>query len=171
MFCLKRLYLPTLVWIALQFVPHANAAINILQSGAKGDCLADDAPAINAAIRALANSSAHSGEVYFPKPPGGRYLVNEPIQLPGGPSNYAYSVVISLVGEGRGVSVVQAASSMNAVLQKDAFWDKGDSVTDMTFDANGLAEHAIDVEGGTELRLTEYAYLRRRVMFRSSETT
>jgi hypothetical protein len=63
-------------------------------------------------------------------------------------------VVISLVGEGRGVSVIKAGASMNAVLEKDAFWDHGDTVTDITFDANALAKHAIDVEGGTEIRFT-----------------
>jgi hypothetical protein len=152
----RKRSLPAALFIAvlLYLSPTANAAINILSSGAKGDCVTNDAPAINAAIRSLANSSTHSGEIYFPKPPGGCYLVDEAIQLPGGPDNYSYNVVISLVGEGRGGCVVQAVAAMNAVLQKDSFWDKGDTVTDMTFDANGLAKHAIDVEGGTEIRLT-----------------
>jgi hypothetical protein len=140
--------------VALGMPQYAHAAVNILNNGAKGDCATNDAPAINAAIQSLANSTNHSGEVYFPKPPGGCYLVNEPIQLPGGPTNYAYNVAISLTGEGRGVSVIRAGASMNAVLQKDAFWDQGDTVTDLTFDANGLAKHAIDVTGGTEIRLT-----------------
>src|ERR1700739_1608888 len=55
----------------------ARAAVHILNSGAKGDCVTNDAPALNAAIRSLANSPTHSGEVYFPKPPGGCYLVDE----------------------------------------------------------------------------------------------
>lgn len=143
-----------LIAAVLYLSPAANAAINIVNSGAKGDCVTDDAPAINAAIQSLAAGATHSGEIYFPKPPGGCYLVDEPIQLPGGPSNYAYNVVISLVGEGRGVSVIKAGATMDAVLQKDAFWDKGDTVTDMTFDANGLAKHAIAVLGGTEIRFT-----------------
>lgn len=158
MFDLRMLYirkfcLPMLVLLVSAF-QSANASVNILNNGAKGDCVTDDAPAINAAIQTLANSTNHAGEVYFPKAPGGCYLVNEPIQLPGGPTNYAYNVVISLVGEGRGVTVVKAGAPMNAVLEKDAFWDKGDTVTDMTFDANGLAKHAVDVEGGTEIRFT-----------------
>jgi hypothetical protein len=149
----KKSCLTMLLFIVSAFLP-AHAAVNILNSGAKGDCVTDDAPAINAAIQSLANSAVHAGEVYFPKAPGGCYLVNAPVQLPGGPTNFAYSVVISLVGEGRGVTVIKAGVAMNAVLQKDAFWDKGDTVTDMTFDANGLAKHAVDVEGGTEIRLT-----------------
>jgi hypothetical protein len=150
----KRLFPAALVLVASMFQLSAYAAINILQNGAKGDCMTDDAPAINAAIQSLANSSNHSGEVYFPKPPGGCYLVDEPVKLPGGPLNYGYSVSISLVGEGRGVSVVRAGVAMNAVLEKGDVWDYGDTVTDMTFDANALAKHAIDIEGGTEIRLT-----------------
>ncbi len=150
----KGSYLVTVLFLAVMFQSQLHASINILNSGAKGDCVANDAPAINAAIQSLANGATHSGEVYFPKPPGGCYLVDEPIQLPGGPANYAYNVDISLVGEGRGVSVIKAGAAMDAVLQKDAFWDKGDTVTDMTFDANGLAKNAIDVEGGTEIRFT-----------------
>ncbi|MGA9526874.1 MAG: glycosyl hydrolase family 28-related protein [Terriglobales bacterium] len=150
-----RGYYPAIaLFLAVMFQSQLYASINILNSGAKGDCITNDAAAINAAIQTLATSTNHSGEVYFPKPPGGCYLVDEAIQLPGGPSNFAYNVVISLVGEGRGVSVIKAGAAMNAVLQKDAFWDKGDTVTDMTFDANGLAKHAIDVEGGTEIRFT-----------------
>ena len=143
-----------LLIILLPSLSRAAAAVNILNEGARGDCLTNDAPAINAAIRSLANSPTHSGEVYFPKAPGGCYLVNEPIHLPGGPSNFAYNTVISLVGDGRGVSVVKAGAAIHAVLQKDASWDQGDTVTDLTFDANGLAQHAIDVMGGTEIRLT-----------------
>jgi hypothetical protein len=132
----------------------AQASVNILNNGAKGDCLTDDAPAINAAIRSLADTNIHAGEVYFPKPPGGCYLVNETIHLPGGPASFAYNVVISLVGDGRGVSVVRAGAAMDSVLQKDAAWTQGDTVSDMTFDANGLAKHAVNVTGGTEIRLT-----------------
>jgi hypothetical protein len=138
----------------LGLTPCARAAINILSDGAKGDCVTNDAPAINAVIQSLGNSSTHSGEIYFPKPPGGCYLVDEPLQLPGGPRDFSYNVVISLIGDGRGVSVIRAGAAMNAVLQKDAFWDKGDTVTDLTFDANALAKHAIDVLGGTEIRFT-----------------
>jgi hypothetical protein len=150
---MKKSYFALMLLLVAAFLP-AHAAVNILNNGAKGDCVTNDAPAINAVIQSLANISTHSGEVYFPKPPGGCYLVDEPIQLPGGPTSFAYSVVISLVGEGRGVSVVKAGVAMDAVLQKDAFWDHGDTVTDMTFDANALAKHAIDVKGGTEIRLT-----------------
>jgi hypothetical protein len=139
---------------AVAIPQRVSAAVNILSSGAKGDCVTNDAPAINAVISSLANSPTHSGEVYFPKPPGGCYLVSEPIHLPGGPTNFAYSIAISLVGEGRGVSVIKAGAAMESVLEKDAFWDSGDTVTDMTFDANALAKHAVDVKGGTEIRLT-----------------
>jgi len=50
--------------------------------------------------------------------------------------------------------VVRAGTAIDAVLQKEAFYDAGDTVTDMTFDANGLAQHAINVRGGSEIRLT-----------------
>jgi Pectate lyase superfamily protein len=147
--------LVAVLFVSAMFLP-LHAAVNILTSGAKGDCSTNDAPAINAAIHSLANlsGSIHTGAVYFPKPPGGCYRIDEPIQLPGGPNNFAYDVVISLIGEGRGVTVIKADAVMDAVLEKDANWDSGDTVTDMTFDANGLAKHAVDVRGGTEIRFT-----------------
>jgi hypothetical protein len=151
---MKKPYQPLAAMLLFLAALPLYASVNILNSGAKGDCVTDDAPAINAVIHALANSANHSGEVYFPKPPAGCYLVNETIQLPGGPSSYAYNVVISLYGDGRGVSVIRAGAAMDAVLKKDEFWDQGDTVTDMTFDAYGLAQHAINITGGTEIRLT-----------------
>ena len=129
------------------------AAINILKSGAKGDCITDDSTVINNVIRSIENSNTHAGEIYFPAPPGGCYLVNKTLTLPG-PKTFTYDIVISLVGEGRGVTVVKAGSPMEAVLDKDTNYNTGDTVTDMTFDANGLAKHAIAIRGGSELRFT-----------------
>lgn len=43
---------------------------------------------------------------------------------------------------------------MTSVFEKDANWNKGGTITDLTFDANGLAQHAISVLAGDELRFT-----------------
>jgi hypothetical protein len=135
--------------------------VNVLDNGAVGDCVHDDSAAINRVIRQAENptdtapTATHSGAVYFPKPPGGCYLVLAPIALSGprfGDGNYNFS--ISLVGDGRGVSVIRAGAAMDAVLEKDAVWNRGDTVTDITFDANAAASHAIHWRGGAEVRFT-----------------
>ena len=135
--------------------PHA---LNVLDYGAWGDCIHNDAPAINAAILQLENIAGdatvpHSGEVYLPKPPGGCYRILSPIVLSGQGSG-AYNFAISLTGEGRGVSVIRADAKMDAVLLKDAQWNRGHTITDLTFDANGLASHAIHWQRGSEGRFT-----------------
>ena len=61
----KGSYLVTVLFLAVMFQSQLHASINILNSGAKGDCVANDAPAINAAIQSLANGATHSGEVSF----------------------------------------------------------------------------------------------------------
>lgn len=141
--------------LAIIVSPNLHAAINILEHGAKGDCVTDDAPVINAVIHSIAfqDGPLHAGAIYFPAPPGGCYLVDETITLPAPPSE-AFNVVISLAGDGRGVSVIKAGAAMSSVLEKDANWNKGGTVTDLTFDANGLAKHAISVLSGDELRFT-----------------
>ncbi|MGA7858050.1 MAG: hypothetical protein WCA11_09005, partial [Terracidiphilus sp.] len=53
--------------------------INVLNSGAKGDCSTDDSGAFSTAITAAA-----SREMYIPKAPGGCYLVNTPTTVPAG---------------------------------------------------------------------------------------
>ena len=153
MLILKRLSLTLLFALFAQSQLHA--AINILEHGAKGDCVTNDAPVINALIRSIAfqDGPIHSGAIYFPAPPGGCYRVNEPILLPSQPDE-SYNIVISLIGDGRGVSIIKAGAAMDSVLEKDANWNQGDSITDLTFDANGVAKHAISLLGGIELRLT-----------------
>jgi len=133
-------------------------AVNALDYGAWGDCLHDDAPAINALILQLENKAGgatdpHSGAVYLPKPPGGCYVVKSPIVLSGQGSG-AYNYVITLVGDGRGVSVIRADAKIDAVLLKDSQYNRGDTITDLTFDANGLASHAIHWQRGAEGRFT-----------------
>jgi hypothetical protein len=139
----------------------APGAVNVLQSGAIGDCVHDDSGAINRVIVQLENpvdsapSASHSGAVYLPKPPGGCYLVLAPIRLVGprfGDGNVNF--VISLLGDGRGVSVIRAGAPIDAVLEKDGAWNRGDTVSDLTFDANALASHAIHWRGGAEVRFT-----------------
>jgi len=133
-------------------------ALNALGHGALGDCVHDDAPAINAAILQLENiaggpTAPHSGELYFPAPPGGCYLVLNPVVLSGqGSGTYEYA--ISLTGEGRGVSVIRAGKTMDAVLLKDQQYNRGHTISDLTFDANGVARHAIHWERGGEGRFT-----------------
>ena len=150
---LKRFALP--LFFALAFRPSLHAAINVLDHGVKGDCRTNDAPAINALIRSIAfqDGPIHSGALYFPAPPGGCYLVNQTIVLPS-PDAEQYNAVISLIGDGRGVSVIKAGAAINSLLEKDANWNQGDSITDLTFDANGLAQHAITILNGIELRFT-----------------
>lgn len=58
------------------------------------------------------------------------------------------------MGDGRGVSVIRAGAAIHAVLEKDKAWNRGDTVTDLTFDANALARHAIHWRGGAEVRFT-----------------
>ena len=153
MLILKRLLLLMLVAFLAQ--PCLHAAINILDRGAKGDCHTNDAPVINAVIRSIAfqDGPIHSGAIYFPPPPGGCYLVDQTIVLPS-PNAEQFNAVISLIGDGRGVSILKAGAVMDSVLEKDADWNQGDTITDLTFDANGLAKHAISVLGGNELRFT-----------------
>jgi len=134
-------------------------ALDALTYGAWGDCVHDDAPSINAAILQLENTSAgegasHSGELYLPKPPGGCYLVKSPIVLTGQGGSADYNYSISLVGEGRGVTVIRAGAAIDSVLLKDAQWNRGHTITDITFDANGHAQHAIHVQNGSEIRFT-----------------
>jgi hypothetical protein len=158
MFNVSKINLTFALFTALLFQPAVHA-LNVLDYGASGDCLHDDSQAINRVIRQLENSSegasaTHSGEVFFPKPPGGCYLVMKPIVLSGqgGTANYNFS--ISLVGEGRGVSVIRAGAKIDTVLLKDSIWNRGHTITDLTFDANGMASHAIHWERGTEGRFT-----------------
>ena len=143
-------------------------ALDALTYGAWGDCVHDDAPPINAAIQQLENTSAgagasHSGELYFPKPPGGCYLVKSPIKLTGQGGSADYNYSISLVGEGRGVTVIRAGAAIDSVLLKDAQWNRGHTITDITFDAAGLALHAIHVQNGSELRFTRIEGLNAKV--------
>lgn len=151
---LKRLLLLLSILATFTTFP-LHAAVNILLRGAKGDCITNDAPVINATIQEMAfrNGSIHSGAIYFPTPPGGCYLVNDSIILPA-PANEQFNVAITLSGDGRGVSVIKAGRAIDSVLEKDANWNRGDTITDITFDANGLAKHAISVLGGIELRFT-----------------
>lgn len=150
----RRNAVPALLFFALA-QSGLHAAVNILMQGAKGDCVTNDAPAINATIQSIADPKGvtHSGQIYFPKPPGGCYRVNEPIVLPGASSG-DYSIEISLVGEGRGVSVIKAGAAMDAVLERGPIWNHGGTVTDLTFDADGKAKHAVLVLSGDELRFT-----------------
>ena len=150
---LSRLRAVLLCLLTVASSANLHAAINILNAGAKGDCKTDDAPAINAAIQSIANSTTHEGKIYFPQAPGGCYLVDEPIVLPGAASNNQNNV-ITMAGDGRGVSILRAGAATDAVLEKDINYNTGDTVTDMTFDANALAQHAIWVRGGAELRFT-----------------
>jgi len=92
--------------LASMFTANLHATINILNAGAKGDCKTDDAPAINAAIQSIANSTPHAGKIYFPQPPGGCYLVDEPIVLPGYTSTFQNNV-ITMFGDGQSVSVIR----------------------------------------------------------------
>ena len=135
------------------FSARAQAPFNVLDSGAKGDCVTDNSAAINAAIASAADlkGTTHAGAVLFPKPSGGCYLIMHPVKLPGSGTD-AYNIVISLQGEGRGVSVIKAGAAMDAVLKKDANWNTGDTILDLTFDANGLANHAIHVLNGSEIQ-------------------
>jgi Pectate lyase superfamily protein len=164
-------FLPAVVLLAAASLPGpagagaaaipASGAVNVLDSGAIGDCVHDDSAAINRVIGRLENpmdtapAASHTGAVYFPKPPGGCYLVLAPIRLLGprfGDGNVNF--VITLLGDGRGVSVIRAGAPIDAVLEKDGAWNRGDTVSDLTFDANALASHAIHWKGGAEVRFT-----------------
>ena len=140
--------------------PPVNIAIpagatDVMANGAVGDCKTDDSAAINGAIAYLSNPNGeiHTGEVYFPKPPGGCYLIGQPIVLP--PHYGSGSAVITLLGEGAGVSVIRAGAKMEAVLIAGSLssWHTGDTITDMTFDANGAANYAIDIQGGSGFKI------------------
>ena len=153
---------------AAQPSARRSNTLDALSFGAWGDCVHDDAPPLNAAIRQLENPSggqgdSHSGELLLPKPPGGCYLVKSPIVLTGQGGSADYNYSISLVGEGRGVTVIRAGTSIDAVLLKDAQWNRGHTVTDITFDAAGRASHAIHLENGSELRFTRVEGLNGRV--------
>jgi hypothetical protein len=142
-------------------------AVNVLTNGATGDCVHDDADAIDWVIfrlqhpRSTGRHGTHSVAVYFPKPPGRCYLVRKPIRLRG-PSDGESYISISLIGDGRGVSVIRAGAAIEAVLQKDRVFDLGDTITDLTFDANARAEHAIEWLGGSEARFTRIEALNGR---------
>lgn len=134
----------------------APLTIDILALGAKGDCHTDDSRAINLAIAKLEASEFHSGVVFFPPPAGGCYLIASPIVLSGqnpyiDENNYSH---ISLIGAGRGVSVIKAGTIMDAVLEKDEIWNRGHTVSDLSFDANGKANCAIWWRRGSEGRFT-----------------
>jgi Pectate lyase superfamily protein len=178
MFCGNKLAPAALLvaaFLLLLGAPGASASevarsgkINVLDSGARGDCVHDDAAAINSAVRRLENAAdaaptaLHSGMVYFPRPPDGCYLVRAPIILSGptaGEANFA----ITLQGDGRGVSVIRAGAAIRAVLMKDATWEEGDTITDLTFDANALADHAIAWLGGTGVRFSRIEALNGKV--------
>ncbi len=142
--------------VAIAADPRFPPTIDVLTMGAKGDCVTDDAPAINAAIVKIEKSAAHSGQIFFRAPPGGCYRVDSPLVLSGqnpyvNESNYSH---VSLLGEGRGVSVIRAGRPMDAVLEKDDIWNRGHTVTDLTLDANGLADHAVRWRRGSEGRFT-----------------
>ena len=142
-----------LCMLAAASAANLHAAVNILNAGAKGDCKTDDAPAINAAIQAIANSTTHEGNIYFPQAPGGCYLVDEPIVLPGEVS-FTVNNVITLAGDGQGVTIIRAGAAIETVLEKNVVYNTGDTVVDITFDANALAQHAILIRGGAGLHFT-----------------
>ena len=121
---------------------------------AKGDCATDDSAAINQMINVLEHSPpGHSGEVYFPRPPGGCYLVSNSLILNGDPT-WTYNYIITLKGDGAGVSIVKAGAIIDAVLLKNRNFNMGGTIENITFDANALAKHAIHIESGDGTRIS-----------------
>ena len=133
---------------------RAADVFNALDNGAKGDCATDDAPAINALIARIAATTSMQGEIYFPQPPGGCYLVKSPLALPAKTTGLLDSS-IQLVGNGENVSIIRAGQAgMAAVVETSTSWNRGHGARDITFDANALATYAVWVQGGAETHWT-----------------
>ena len=86
--------------------------------------------------------------------------MNNPIAVPGSNAG-TYDLVITLKGDGRGVSIIRAGTAMTAVLLKDTNWNRGDTFTDLTFDANAVAQHAVLWQRGGEAKIHAYRRVER----------
>lgn len=120
-----------------------GAWFNVLDYGATGDGVTDDAPAIEAA--SLAAYTAGGGVLFFPK---GTYLLATLSSDPN--ANNSYITLrdnVSLIGEGIGISVLKVASGQNALYYsqnkpnisatKQTTLLKNVTVRGITFDWNG----------------------------------
>jgi hypothetical protein len=133
---------------------RAGDVFNALDNGAKGDCTTDDAPALNALIARIAATTSMQGEIYFPQPPGGCYLVKSPLALPAKTTGL-YDASILLIGNGENVSIIRAGQTgMAAVVETPTAWNRGHGARDITFDAAGLATYAVWTRGGAESHWT-----------------
>ena len=139
----------------------ANGPINILQYGAAGDCKTDDSTTINQAIKTIVNSKTAIGEIYFPTPPGGCYLVSNPIRL----VDPQKKVQITLRGDGPQLSVIRASNLLvnpfspakmtpdrknftsdieSSVLYVNiGQWNYHSQIINIAFDANNVANYAV----------------------------
>lgn len=144
--------LPLSAWIGSVF--------DVRAFGAKGDCVTDDAPAIQSAINAAANSPDRGGQVYLPETVGACYLIRSPLALPGSaagaPGNLHRHIVLR--GNGQGATVLRAGATMTAMVQSTGTWNWGNVVTALSLDGNGQAEWNIDHPAGTGFLRIEGIY-------------
>ncbi len=118
---------------------------NVRDNGAVGDCVTDDAPAINTLLARVGAGLTSPAAVYFPRAPGGCYLIASALAIPAPISNWS---LLHLRGDGATVSTIRASATMTAVFQSSATFSQGVEISDLTADANGHAAYAVNVTNG-----------------------
>ena len=133
---------------------RAADVYNVLDYGAKGDCVTDDSAAIQSVINKVTSAPTNGIGVFFPKPPGACYLVNTALSLPGGsgtPDGYN----VEMFGNGRDTVTIKAGASLRAVIRiaPDGAFNRGHAVHDLTVNANALATYGIELDDAMEARV------------------